>query len=124
MKMDSATKIIGFTPDAIWVTLGVLVACGIIVKLVLDLIINWKALRKPKLQDEKTVQDALREDNTRITALEKTTKKQDEELRLILRSQMAMIHHMVDGNNTEKLKEAQGDIEEYLLSGKINDREV
>ena len=41
-----------------------------------------------------------------------------------MRSQMAMIHHMVDGNNTIKLKEAQDDIEEYLISGKIRDREV
>ena len=119
-----ATEILGFAPGALWVTLGVLVAVGIIVKLVFDLIIKARELRKPKVSNEKTITEKLRSDHERLSALETTTKKQDEELKLILRSQMAMIHHMVDGNNTVKLREAQDDIEEYLISGKIKDREV
>lgn len=119
-----ATEILGFAPGALWVTLGVLVAVGIIVKLVFDLIIKARELRKPKVSNEKTITEKLRSDHERLSALETTTKKQDEELKLILRSQMAMIHHMVDGNNTTKLKEAQDDIEEYLISGKIKNREV
>lgn len=121
---EKATEILGFAPSALWVTLGVLVAVGIIVKLVFDLIIKARELRKPKVSDEKTIKEKLRSDHERLSALETTTKKQDEELKLILRSQMAMIHHMVDGNNTVKLREAQDDIEEYLISGKIKDREV
>ena len=119
-----ATEILGFTPSALWVTLGVLVAVGIIVKLVFDLIIKARELRKPRVNDEQTIHDQLQSDDERLTVLEATTKKQDQELKLILRSQMAMIHHMVDGNNTVKLKEAQDDIEEYLISGKIKNREV
>jgi len=119
-----ATEILGFTPSAMWVTLGVLVAVGIIVKLVFDLIIKARELRKPRVNDEQTIHDQLQSDDERLTVLEATTKKQDQELKLILRSQMAMIHHMVDGNNTIKLKEAQDDIEEYLISGKIRNREV
>ena len=121
---EKATEILGFAPSALWVALGVLVAVGIIVKLVFDLIIKARELRKPKVSDEKTIKEKLRSDHERLSALETTTKKQDEELKLILRSQMAMIHHMVDGNNTVKLREAQDDIEEYLISGKIKDREV
>lgn len=119
-----ATEILGFTPSALWVTLGVLVAVGIIVKLVFDLIIKARELRKPRVNDEQTIHDQLQSDDERLTVLEATTKKQDQELKLILRSQMAMIHHMVDGNNTVKLREAQDDIEEYLISGKIKNREV
>ena len=119
-----ATEILGFTPSALWVTLGVLVAVGIIVKLVFDLIIKARELRRPRVNDEQTIHDQLQSDDERLTVLEATTKKQDQELKLILRSQMAMIHHMVDGNNTIKLKEAQDDIEEYLISGKIRNREV
>ena len=119
-----ATEIHGFTPSALWVTLGVLVAVGIIVKLVFDLIIKARELRKPRVNDEQTIHDQLQSDDERLTVLEATTKKQDQELKLILRSQMAMIHHMVDGNNTVKLREAQDDIEEYLISGKIRNREV
>lgn len=119
-----ATEILGFTPSALWVTLGVLVAVGIIVKLVFDLIIKARELRRPRVNDEQTIHDQLQSDDERLTVLEATTKKQDQELKLILRSQMAMIHHMVDGNNTVKLREAQDDIEEYLISGKIRNREV
>lgn len=119
-----ASEILGFAPSALWITLGVLVAVGIIVKLVFDLIIKARELRRPRVHDEQTIQDRLQTDNARLTALEGTTKKQDEELKLILRSQMAMIHHMIDGNNSVKLREAQDDIEEYLISGKIKNREV
>lgn len=121
---QKATEILGFTPNALWVTLGVLVAVGIIIKLVFDLIIKFRELRKPKLNDEKTIHDKLKEDHERLSALEKTTQKQDEELKLILRSQIAIIHHMIDGNNSEKLREAQGDIENYLISGKIKSRGI
>lgn len=119
-----ATDILGFAPGALWVTLGVLVAVGVIVKLVFDLIIKARELRKPRVNDEQTIHDQLQSDDERLTVLENTTKKQDQELKLLLRSQMAIIHHMVDGNNTVKLKEAQDDIEEYLISGKIKNREV
>ena len=76
------------------------------------------------MNDKQTIHEQIQSDDERLTVLEATTKKQDQELKLILRSQMAMIHHMVDGNNTVKLREAQDDIEEYLISGKIRNREV
>lgn len=114
---ERASDILGFAPEALWVTLGVLVAVGIIVKLVFDLIIKGRELRKPKVSDEKTIRDKLRSDHERLCALESTTKKQDEELKLILRSNVAIIHHMIDGNNTDTLKSVQSDIENYLIYG-------
>jgi len=121
---DKATEILGFAPEALWVTLGVLVAIGIIVKLVFDLIIKARELRRPKVTDEKSIQEKLQSDHERLSALEDTTKRQDEELKLILRSQMDIIHHMVDGNGVERLKDTQRDIEEYLITGKIKNTEV
>ena len=120
--LETASQIIGFVPDALWVTIGVLIAVGIIVKLGMDLVIKARELRKPKVKDEKSVQDKLEQDHKRLTALEETTARQDEELKLILRSQMAIIHHMEDGNDINKLKETREDIEEYLISGKIKVR--
>ena len=122
IMQETASQIIGFAPDALWVTIGVLIAAGIIVKLGMDLIIKARELRTPKVQDEKSVQDKLEKDHKRLTALEETTARQDEELKLILRSQMAIIHHMEDGNGINKLKETREDIEEYLISGKIKER--
>ena len=119
-----ASEILGFAPSALWITLGVFVAIGIIVKLVFDLIIKARELRRPKVTDEKNIQEKLQSDHKRLSALEDTTKRQDEELKLILRSQMDIIHHMVDGNGVEQLKDTQRDIEEYLITGKIKNTEV
>lgn len=119
MMMDEASKVIGLTPSVLWITLAGIIGIGIIVKLAFDLIIKWRELRTPKVMDEKTVQDKLKSDHERLSRLEDTTKRQDEELKLILRSQMAMIHHMIDGNGTNKLKEMQSDIEDYLITGKM-----
>ena len=69
-----ASEILGFAPSALWITLGVLVAVGIIVKLVFDLIIKARELRRPHVNDEQTIQDRLQADNTRLTALETRTR--------------------------------------------------
>ena len=120
--MENASTIIGFTPSMLWVFLGTAIGLGIIGKLVLDLIIAYREYKNPMQAGEKSVQEKLRNDHERLTKLEETTEKQDGELKLILRSQMAMIHHMIDGNNTNKLKEMQQDIEDFLITGKIKTR--
>ena len=117
--MENASTIIGFTPSMLWVFLGTAIGLGIIGKLVLDLILAYREYKNPKQAGEKSVQEKLKNDHERLTKLEETTEKQDGELKLILRSQMAMIHHMIDGNNTAKLKETQQDIEDFLITGKI-----
>ena len=120
--MENASTLIGFTPSMLWVFLGTAIGLGIIGKLVLDLIIAYREYRNPMQAGEKSVQEKLKSDHERLTKLEETTEKQDGELKLILRSQMAMIHHMIDGNNTNKLKEMQQDIEDFLITGKIRTR--
>ena len=120
--MENASTIIGFTPSMLWVFLGTAIGLGIIGKLVLDLILAYREYKNPKQAGEKSVQEKLKNDHERLTKLEETTEKQDGELKLILRSQMAMIHHMIDGNNTNKLKEMQQEIEDFLITGKIKTR--
>ena len=113
--MDEINKLIGFTPDALWTFLGVAIGIGIIVKLGLELVLKIRELRRPKVSEEKSIQDKLASDHKRLSELEDITKKQDKELKLLLRSQMAMIHHMIDGNNTVALQKSQHDIEEFLI---------
>lgn len=110
-----ASKIIGFTPDALWTALAVLIGVGIIAKLIMDLVLKIRDLRKPKVQDEKTIQEKLASDHKRLSELEEASKKQDKELKLLLRSQIAMIHHMIDGNNTVDLRKSQKAIEDFLV---------
>ena len=71
------------------------------------------------MADGKTIQEKLKSDHERLCKLEDTTRRQDEELRLMLRSQMAMIHHMIDGNGVEGLRDTQKEIENYLITGKM-----
>lgn len=118
-EIDNASAVLGFSPAALWTALGVIVGIAILAGIIIDLILKIRELRKPKVTDEKTIQDKLKSDHERLCKLEDVTERQDEELKLILRSQMAMIHHMVDGNGVDKLKETQRDIEDYLITGKI-----
>jgi len=114
--MEQATQAIGFGPEALWVTVGVLIALAAVALMVLNLIKVWREVRKPKVEE----QARQRSDSDRINDLEDITAKQEKEMTLLLRAQVAMLHHMVDGNNTEALKENQRAIEEYFLTGKIN----
>lgn len=116
---QEATQLIGFSPSSLWVFLGVGVGIGAIALLVADLILKYRELRKPKVADGKTIQEKLKSDHERLCKLEDTTRRQDEELRLMLRSQMAMVHHMIDGNGVEGLRDTQKEIENYLITGKM-----
>ena len=117
--IDEASKSIGFGPEALWVFFGVAIALATIALLIMNLMSKYRELRKPKVANEKTVEEKLRNDNERLNRLENTTLEQEAELKLILRSQIAMIHHMIDGNGVDRLKETQRDIEEFLITGKI-----
>lgn len=118
MMVDMATAAIGFVPEALWIATGVVIGLSTIALLVMNLISKWRELRQPKMAGEKTIQEKLKSDHERLTKLEAVTEKQDAELRLILRSQMALIHHIVDGNGVDGLRKTQKDIEEFLISGK------
>lgn len=120
--MEDATKLIGFTPGSLWTFFGVCIGLMIIAVLVMDVVIKFRELRKPKVEDGKTVQEKLAEDHKRLRALEDVTSQQGKELRLILRSQMDIIHHMIDGNGVDKLKKTQAAIEDFLITGDIDER--
>lgn len=117
--MEEASKVIGFGPESLWITVGVLLALCAAALLVLNLIKTWRELRKPKVAQGKSVEERLNSDNERLNDLEDVTKKQQTELLLLLRSQVEILHHMVDGNNTVALKQSQKDIENYLMTGRI-----
>ena len=115
--MQNASDVIGFTPDAFWIFLGVLVALVIIAKAVTDLIINTRKLKAPGEKGEKSVQDKLKSDHERLTKLEATTERQEKEMQLLLRSQVAILHHMIDGNGVDGLKKVQNQIEDFMVYG-------
>lgn len=60
------------------------------------------------------IEEKLDNDNRRIEALQARTGKQDEELRLILRAEMAMMSHIVNGNSIDRIIECRDSINDYL----------
>ena len=117
--MEEASKVIGFAPDALWITLGVLVAVIIIAKATTDLMINAKKLKAPEQVEEKSMQEKLNSDHERLSKLESATERQEKEMQLLLRSQVAMLHHMIDGNGVDGLKAMQKQIEDFMIYGEI-----
>lgn len=55
--------------------------------------------------------DKLESDNKRLDQLEKATN-------LLLKSQMALLDHALDGNNTERMTDAKDEIQQYLIDRK------
>ena len=115
--METALKTLNFGPEALWITLGTLVALAALLLLALQLVSHIRALRQPGLADNHHLHEQLRADHDRLSALERATTRQEEELKLILRAQIVIMHHIVDGNGVENLKAMQRQIEEFLVYG-------
>ena len=119
--MEKATEQLGFAPQALWITLGTLAALAAVVLLVMQIIRTFRELRNPYLLDAKSVRDKLQNDHERLTKLEQATARQEEDLKLLLRSQIVMMHHTIDGNSIENVKAMQRQMEEYLIFGSMPD---
>ena len=109
--METAIKTLNFGPEALWITLGTLVAIAALTLLGLQLAKHIRDLRQPGLTDELKLHEQLRSDHDRLSTLERATTRQEEELKLILRAQIVIMHHIVDGNGVENLKTMQRQIE-------------
>ena len=102
---------IGFGPEALWITLGTLTALAALLLLGLQIAARIREIREPGIKEER---------GRRCTG-EQSTSRQEEELKMILRAQIVMMHHIVDGNGVENLKAMQRQIEEYLIFGRKAD---
>ena len=118
-EVISLENSLGFAPEALWITLGTLAAIAALALLILQLIRHVRELREPSINDARGLQERLRADHERLSALERSTERQEEELKLILRAQIVIMHHIVDGNGVENLKAMQRQIEEYLVYGRF-----
>ena len=86
--------------------------------MVIQIIRHVRDLRAPAVSDANKIQEKLRTNHDRLSALERATERQEEELKLMLRAQIVLMHHIVDGNGVENLKAMQRQIEEYLVYGR------
>lgn len=89
----------------------VLLALMAFVVLLGNVIKTFKGWKTP-MDDMKTwkdvVDDKLKKDNTRLTDLEEGN-------RVICRGILALLSHEINGNSTDKLRESQAEITNYLI---------
>ena len=71
-----------------------------------------KGIRKPA----EDVHSKLHNDNERIKRLRKEMDYNNDAIKLLMRSEMAILGHFQYGNNTGELKKAKTDIENFLLN--------
>lgn len=119
--MENAVRQLGFDIQAVWITLGTLAALAAMALLIMQIVKIFRELRSPRLLDEKAIREKLQSDHERLTKLEQSTARQETELKLLLRSQLVMVHHSIDGNSIDNLKSMLKQIEEYLVFGYVKE---
>ena len=81
-----------------------------------------KGLSQTKANKNSEVIEGLKEKlenhEDRITKLEDKTDTQDEFIKVICNSMLALLSHNINGNSKDKLEEAQKEIQEFLVKNK------
>lgn len=90
-----------------------LAICGAITTLggVINLFLNWHKQSRITRHDEE-----LKDHETRIRDLEEKTKDQDGFIKVLCNSILALVSHEINGNSTEKLKDAQKELQDFLIN--------
>lgn len=90
-----------------------LAICGAITTLggVINLFLNWHKQSRITRHDE-----VLKDHEIRIKDLEEKTKDQDGFIKVLCNSILALVSHEINGNSTEKLKDAQKELQDFLIN--------
>lgn len=78
----------------------------------------YKWAKKPDLnRDEKLKghDEMLDNDNKRLNKLEEAQAEMEETQRILMKSMLALMSHAIDGNNTDGLRSAKDELQEYLI---------
>lgn len=90
-----------------------LAICGAITTLggVINLFLNWHKQSRITRHDEE-----LKDHETRIKDLEEKTRDQDGFIKVLCNSILALVSHEINGNSTEKLMDAQKELQDFLVN--------
>lgn len=90
-----------------------LAICGAITTLggVINLFLNWHKQSRITRHDEE-----LKDHETRIRDLEEKAKDQDGFIKVLCNSILALVSHEINGNSAEKLKDAQKELQDFLVN--------
>lgn len=77
----------------------------------INLLINWRKESKITFHDK-----ALKDHETRIRKLEDHAKEQEGFIKVLCNSVLALVSHEINGNSIDKLKDAQKDLQDFLIN--------
>ena len=78
----------------------------------------YKWAKKPDINRDEKIKghdEMLDNDNKRLNALEERTAEMEETQRILMKSMLALMSHAIDGNNTDGLRSAKDELQEYLI---------
>lgn len=90
--------------------LVILLVCGAI-SVIANAVTAIRTWRKPGNDQQKMVLDH----EQRISKIEIVSKERDNQLAIILRSQMAVLNHLITGDGKDALTDSQKEIQDYLI---------
>lgn len=102
----------GITFEGILYAVALLVAvCGVVVAIVK----GWEAWKKISVRDRvKDLEDRIDKCENRLKLGDKRFQSQSDDLGQVLITMQAMMMHMISGNDREKLKETEKELQQYL----------
>ena len=77
----------------------------------INILSNWKKQSKVERHDGE-----IKDHEKRIQKLEEKTKEQDGFIKVLCNSILALVSHEINGNSLDKLKDAQKELQDFLIN--------
>lgn len=77
----------------------------------INLLLNWRKESTITKHDK-----ALKDHEIRIRKLEDDSKEQDEFIKVLCNSVLALVSHEINGNSIDKLQNAQKELQDFLVN--------
>lgn len=77
----------------------------------INLLLNWRKESTIAKHDK-----ALKDHEIRIRKLEDDSKEQDEFIKVLCNSVLALVSHEINGNSIDKLQNAQKELQDFLVN--------
>lgn len=97
--------------EAFFVVLLAICSAIVTVGGAINLIANWRKQSRVQRHDEE-----IKDHEKRIRSLEDKTKEQDSFIKVLCTSILALVSHEINGNSLDKLKDAQKELQDFLIN--------
>lgn len=99
-----------------WTTILALLAGIIVIMNFIDKVRAWK---KPDQDKDKMIKDTLEEHRRLLKKDNERLEQVESGLEISIKAQLAIMDHLITGNNIERLKSVKTEVQDYLISRKV-----